>query len=136
MIIQLEQPEVAVSEPTQSPAITAAAADVNRNLKTTLGTTLDDVNDSITVYPKCSYANIAASALVKTGAGQVYGVVIGSHSSGTLKLWDATSAAVPVLVNTMTFAADERFIDLKGATFGTGLYATIGGTADITILYR
>ena len=101
-----------------------------------LGTTLDDVNDSITVYPKCSYVNLSASALVKTGAGQVYGVIIASHTSGTLKLWDNTSAATTILVNTMTFAAGERFIDLRGMTFGTGLYATIGGTADITIAYR
>lgn len=101
-----------------------------------LGTSLDDTNDSITVYPKCSYFNLSASALVKTGAGQAYAVIIASHTSGTLKLWDNTSAATTVLVNTMTFAAGERWVPLFGATFGTGLYATIGGTADITILYR
>ena len=98
--------------------------------------TLDDVNDSITTYDKCSYTNISASALIKTGAGQVYGIVIGSHTTGTVKLWDNTSAATTVLVNTMTLATSERFIPLFGATFGTGLYVTIGGTADITILYR
>lgn len=106
------------------------------NAKATLATTLDDVNDSITTYPKCSYVNLSASALVKTGAGQAYGVVINSHTSGTLKLWDNTAASGTVLCNTITFVAGERFIPLLGATFGTGLYATIGGTADITILYR
>lgn len=106
------------------------------NAKATLATTLDDVNDSITTYPKCSYVNTAASALIKTGAGQVYGIVINSHTSGTLKLWDNTAGSGTVVCNTMTFAVGERFIPLLGATFGTGLYATIGGTADITILYR
>jgi len=97
---------------------------------------LNDTDDSITVYPKSSYANISASALVKTGAGQVYGIIINSHSSGTIKLWDNTSAATTVLCNTITFAAGERWIPLFGMTFGTGLYATIGGTADVTISYR
>ena len=105
-------------------------------LQTRMYDTLDDVNDSITTYPKCSYVNLSASALVKTGAGQIYGVIINSHTSGTLKLWDNTAASGTVLCNTITFVAGERFIPLLGATFGTGLYATIGGTADITILYR
>lgn len=83
-----------------------------------------------------SYRNLSASALVKTGAGTVKGIVINSHSSGTLKLWDNTSAATTVLFNTMTFAAGERFVPLFDANFNTGLYATIGGTADITILYK
>lgn len=85
------------------------------------------------------YRNLTASALVKTGSGTVKGIVIGSHTSGTIKLWDNTSAATTVLVNTMTLSAiattGERFIDLFGANFTTGLYVTIGGTADITVMY-
>ena len=106
------------------------------NAKATLATTLDDVNDSITTYPKCSYVNMSASTLVKTGAGQVYGVIVNSHSSGTLKLWDNSAGSGTVLCNTMTFAAGERWIPLFGMTFGTGCYATVGGTADLTIAYR
>ena len=82
------------------------------------------------------YANISASGLVKTGSGTVTGVIINSHSSGTLKLWDAVTATTPVICNTITFGAAERFIPLYGITFNTGLYATIGGTADITIVYH
>lgn len=106
------------------------------NLLVSLGTTLDDTNDSITVYPKCSYANLTASALVKTGVGQVYGIIINSHSSGTIKLYDNTEASGTVLCNTITFGAAERYIPLYGMTFGTGLYAEIVGTADLTIAYR
>lgn len=97
---------------------------------------LDDVNDGISVYPKCSYANLAADALIKTGAGQVYGIIINSHTTGTIKLWDNTAASGSVLLNTLSFAVGEHFIPLQGATFATGLYADIGGTVDITILYR
>lgn len=82
------------------------------------------------------YKNLSASGLVKTGSGKVVGVVINSHTSGTLKLWDAVTATTPVLFNTMTFAVGERFIPLFDAAFSTGLYATIGGTADITIVYK
>jgi hypothetical protein len=83
-----------------------------------------------------SYKNLAASALVKTGAGVVKGVVINSHTSGTLKLWDNTSAATTVLCETMSFAVGERFVPLFDANFNTGLFATIAGTANITILYK
>lgn len=135
-IIHLEQPDGIVSEPTGSPKIVPATGDLSGNMFATLGTTLDEVNDSITTYDKCSYVNLSASALVKTGAGQVYGVIINSHTAGTLKLWDNTSAATTVLCNTMTFAVGERFIPLYGMTFGTGLYATISGTLDCTLAYR
>jgi hypothetical protein len=82
-----------------------------------------------------SYRNLTASGLVKTGYGKVKGIIVGSHTSGTIKLWDNTSAATTVLVNTMTLAVGERWIPLFDATFSTGLYVTIGGTADITVVY-
>lgn len=82
------------------------------------------------------YKNLSASGLVKTGSGIAIGVIIASHSSGTLKLWDAVTATTPILVNTMTFAAGERFVPLYNVNFNIGLYATIGGTADITVVYQ
>lgn len=99
-------------------------------------TSLDPVNDGIRTYPDASPVNLTASALIKTGSGRVQGIVINSHTAGTLKLWDNTAGSGTVLTNTMTFAVGERFIPLLGATFGTGLYATIGGTADVTILFN
>jgi len=80
--------------------------------------------------------NLSASTLVKTGSGCVIGIVINSHTAGTLKLWDSLSATGTVLNNTITFTADERFIAVFGESFNVGLYATIGGTADITIVYQ
>jgi len=82
------------------------------------------------------FLNLTASGLVKTGQGVVKGIVIGSHSSGTIKLWNNTAASGAVLVNTMTLGAAERNIDLYDTSFSTGLYVTIGGTADITVVYQ
>lgn len=80
------------------------------------------------------FTNLSASALLATGPGVLVGVVINSHSSGTLKFWDNTSAATTVIFNTMTLAAGERYIDLFGAKFTIGCYLTIGGTADVTVI--
>lgn len=81
--------------------------------------------------------NLTASALVKTGAGAVAGVVINSFTAtASMKLWDNTSAATTVLFNTITFNTNERTIDFFGAKFGVGLFVTITGTADITIMYN
>lgn len=90
------------------------------------------------VRQAAKYTNLSASALIKTGTGVVYGLVVNSHSSGTLKLWDNTSAATTVLLNTITFAAGSGIVVALpvGIQFGVGLYATIGGTADITIIWE
>lgn len=82
------------------------------------------------------YKNLSASGLVKTGSGQVWGITINSHSSGTIKIWNNTSATGDVIHNTMTLAVGERTITLFGESFSTGLYITIGGTADITVAYK
>ena len=87
------------------------------------------------------YQNISSSTLIKTGPGTVQGIVINSHSSGVIKIWDNTSAATTVMFNSMTLSSvattGERFIDLFGAKFVTGLYIQIvSGTADITVIYN
>jgi hypothetical protein len=83
-----------------------------------------------------TYKNISASSLVETGSGTLQGLIINSHTNGTIKFWDNTSAATTVLCNTITLAATERWIPLFGAKFVKGLYATIGGVADVTIIYN
>lgn len=107
----------------------------------TLGTKVageDLTNDVLNTRRPMTYTNISASALIKTGAGVVSGFIVNSHSSGTLKLWDNTSAATTVLTNTITFAAGSGIVVNFGSDiqFSTGLYATIGGTADITIFWK
>lgn len=83
------------------------------------------------------YKNISASALIKTGKGKVSGVVVNSHSSGTVKLWDAVTATTPIIVNTFTFPTGSGVYKFpEPIEFTVGLYATVGGTADITIIYE
>ena len=97
----------------------------------------DITNDVLKTEDRSTYTNLSASALIKTGAGRVKGFMVNSHSSGTLKLWDNTSAATTVLLNTITFAAGSGLMfNLPDVEFSTGLYATIGGTADITIFWK
>lgn len=96
----------------------------------------DLTNNRMLTRKPANYTNIAASTLIKTGAGIVSGFIVNSHTGGTLKLWDNTSAATTVLLNTITFAAGPNFVDFgSDVIFSTGLYATIGGTADITIFW-
>lgn len=83
------------------------------------------------------YTNLTASALVKTGFGKVAGFVVNSHTSGTLKLWDNTSAATTVITDTYTFPSGSQVVQFpEPISFNTGLYATIGGTANITLCWK
>lgn len=81
-----------------------------------------------------TYKNISASALVKTGYGRLRGVFCASTSGGTLTLADAVSGVTPLIVNTFTLVA-ATYYDMGDVAFGTGLYATIANTADITLFY-
>ena len=83
------------------------------------------------------YKNITADTLIKTGFGQVAGFVVNSHTSGTLKLWDNTSAATTVITNTYTFPSGSQVVSFpEPISFNTGLYAEIGGHVDLTIIYQ
>ena len=83
------------------------------------------------------YKNITADTLIKTGFGQVAGFVVNSHTSGTLKLWDNTSAATTVITNTYTFPSGSQVVSFpEPISFNTGLYAEIDGHVDLTIIYQ
>lgn len=81
-------------------------------------------------------APISANTLIFTGAGTAQGIVVSSHTSGTIKLWDNTAASGTVLVDTYTYATGSQSIPLFGVKFLKGLYADMGGTTQkITISY-
>lgn len=91
------------------------------------------------IYGPMLYLNgTAGTAQVKTGAGNIYAVVINSHSSGTLKMWDSASSVSvsTVLINTYSPAAGSGYIPLYGLPFSAGLILVKGGTIDCTIIYR
>lgn len=81
-----------------------------------------------------NYKNLTASALVKTGTGRLVGMYVNSTSSGTIKFWDNTSGATTVINNTITPAVGYH--NLGDIAFTIGLYATIGGTLDVTLHYK
>lgn len=81
-------------------------------------------------------SNLTASGQISAGPGILIGVVINSHTSGTLKFWNNTAASGTVLFNTITLAAGERYIPFYNADFSVGCFLTIGGTADVTVMYK
>lgn len=75
--------------------------------------------------------NLSASGQVLSASGQLLGVFCASSSSGTLKLWDNTAGSGAVVVNTFSLTAGT-FYPIP-ASLANGLYAELGGTADITL---
>lgn len=78
------------------------------------------------------YLNGSTSQLVKTGDGELIGIHVNSTTAGTIKLWDNTSAATTVLVNTYSPNAGWNPMPFH---FKTGLFITVGGTIDYTVSY-
>lgn len=88
------------------------------------------------IIDNVKYLNGTTSQVIKTGSGGFYGVIVNSHTNGTLKLWDNTSASGTVVMNTFTFPTGSGvYLFSAGISFNTGLFATVGGTLDYTILY-
>lgn len=83
------------------------------------------------------YANVTASANAQvTGPGTLYGIIVNSHTAGTIKIYDSLTQANTVIMNTFSFTAGSGVLSFpQGISFYTGLSFTIGGTADITLLY-
>ncbi len=77
--------------------------------------------------------NVTATRLVCSGPGYIVGITVASSSSGTIKLWDATSATGTVILGTTSMSASQ-FLPIMG-DFENGLYATVGGTLDCTISF-
>ena len=89
-----------------------------------------------------NYKNISASAQISDHACIFRGFFINScAATATIKVWDQTSAAVPILLNTITMAAiatpaTGRVYFPQGIICKNGLYVTIAVAAmDVTILW-
>jgi hypothetical protein len=83
------------------------------------------------------YSRSTTTATIKTGAGVVYGVIINSHSSGTFKIHDGTSASGEIIANTFTLPSGSQVITFPEAIeFYTGLHIVYGGTLDATWIIR
>lgn len=82
-----------------------------------------------------NYTNLTVDTLVYTGRCDLIGIFVASASATpTIKVWDQTSAAAPILVNTFTPVAGT-FYPIP-AKCHNGLYVDIGGTLDITVFWN
>ena len=74
---------------------------------------------------------ISATATVRIGIGKMVGVFCSSSTSGTLTLYDNTSAAGTLIVAAFNLTAGQYY--QIPAAFVNGVHAVISGTAEITI---
>lgn len=78
------------------------------------------------------YKNISESALIKTGAGELKGIVINSHSSGTIKIFDSVDAGAQA-TTTLT-SAGACVPASHGQTELTSSGAMVAGTHPVSVL--
>lgn len=83
------------------------------------------------VQETAGYVNLSASALARTGRGDLLGIFCASSTGATCKVWDSLTAANAIIVNTFTLVGGVFYpLPFK---FQTGCFVTITGTADITV---
>lgn len=83
------------------------------------------------------YLNGSTSQSVVAGGGKFYGIIINSHTTGTIKIWDSLTATGTIIMNTYTLPTGSSVILFPvPIDFYTGLFITITGTVDYTILTR
>ncbi len=88
------------------------------------------------VETRASVKAMTESGVLKASPGALYGYVVNSTSSGTVKLWDNASAGSgTVLFETATPAAGIYTFP-AAAVFANGCYVTIANTLSITFFYR
>ncbi|WP_160665162.1 hypothetical protein [Pseudarthrobacter sp. ATCC 49987] len=127
---------------TGSATVTINAANDTRSAGVTGSFTLRDkiagedlLNDVLKAEDRSSYVNTTASVLVKTGAGRLKGIFVASGTTPTIKLWDSTTAASTVLINTFTPAVGTYYA-FPSVEFATGLFITVSGTIDCTVFFK
>lgn len=118
------------------PIVAVGAADgsaVNSLASRIAGENIED--DVLETEDRSTYTNITADTLIKTGPGRLKGIFVASGTTPTIKIWDNTSAATNVIVNTFTpvVATYYAFPDVE---FATGLYVDVGGTIDCTVFWK
>jgi len=81
-----------------------------------------------------NYKNLAATANVKSSAGNLLGMLCASTTGGTVILYNssATGTSAPI-TGTITLTAGTYYPIPAG--FSDGLYAVIANTANITLFY-
>lgn len=78
--------------------------------------------------------NLSATGPVVQGDGNLVGFFVASSTSGTVKLWDSTSAAGTIILQTTGTLAVGWYP--MPASFTNGVYLTVGGTINVTVVYE
>lgn len=78
-----------------------------------------------------SYGRINATGQVCATRGRLSGFYVASTTTGTLTLYDNTSAASPQISGVITPAIGWNAYPVD---FQTGLWVVVGGTIDVTFL--
>ena len=79
-----------------------------------------------------TYKNLTASAVVKAQPGILRGMYVNSTTAGTIKFWDNASAGSGTVINN-TITPAIGWHALGDGTAANGIFATIGGTLDVTV---
>lgn len=90
------------------------------------------------IADKLGYAVVtqAAAAQVKTGPAGLFGIVVTASTSGTVTVYDNTSAAGTVLFTKSSLAVgDVIHFGGNGIAAKSGLHVVVGGTGTVNILY-
>ena len=110
--------------------------DVNGNLKVNEATVIDPLNDKVTAKPYgTSWVENTSSALIRTGATILVGYFVNTFTAtASIKFWDNTAGSgttlgVPYVIPAL------GWVPMGNMVTATGLYLTISGTADVTVVY-
>ena len=78
--------------------------------------------------------NVSSSGAVTGVPTDLLGVFCNSSASGTLKIYDGTGTSGAVVCNTFSVFGGQWYpLPFK---FATGVYVTVGGTADVTFSWQ
>lgn len=120
--------------------ITQLQSSPNDNTPTVgVGQQLDSTNDSISAFIKgASYTKLTATGSIVSGACVYYGYTVEVSTSGTLIVYDNTSAAAPTIGGTAAQPLVAGTVNIFPVPIicTTGLFCTIAGTATINFLTR
>lgn len=82
-------------------------------------------------------ATSSTAHVVKTGNTTLNGIIVNSHTSGTIEIRDGAAYVGGTLkFGTITLAAGPNFINFFGTRFASGLVVSLGGTIDVSVLYK
>jgi hypothetical protein len=75
---------------------------------------------------------LSATGSAKTGAGVMGGILVGTSTALTIKVWDSLSASGTVILETTAALTAGTYLTIP-ACFSTGCFITAGGTGTFTV---